>query len=155
MKRRCGGRQTVPDASQQLGLKSLIFNSASSSKALADKKWPCPKHTHQAMYSYKLCPVESDDWPNNAAKGFICGTIPCNDAPCITYTSSSSRAAGGYNINQYAPSTFASCCNGPIIKITQPITDPADPSFGATYLAYCPVDFSRTLSFDGGFAVDY
>lgn len=100
-------------------------------------------------------PVVNDDWPNNAAKGFICGTIPYNDAPCIAYTSASSRAAGRYNIDQYAPSTFASCCNGPIINITQPVTNPANPSFGATCLAYCPVDFGRTLSLDGGFAGDY
>ncbi|KAH6674860.1 hypothetical protein B0J14DRAFT_23124 [Halenospora varia] len=79
------------------------------------------------------------NWPTGAT-GFFCGTVPSNDAACMSYTTT--------NIGDTQPSTFASCCNGPIVNVTAPVTDKSDPSYGASCLAYCPVDFARKLEPD-------
>lgn len=109
-----------------------------------------PKYGSGYTVGVNYIPYVGDNWPNNAEKGYICGTIPYNDAPCLANTSSSWDTTGRYNVDQYAPSTFARCCDGPIINITQPVVDENDPSYGATCLAYCQVDFSRTMDLRGG-----
>ncbi|KAH8660806.1 hypothetical protein BGZ60DRAFT_530811 [Tricladium varicosporioides] len=76
------------------------------------------------------------NWPTGAT-GFFCGTVPFNDAACMSYTTT--------NIGYNQPSTFASCCNGPIVNITAPVTDKFNPSYGASCLTYCPVDPARQL----------
>ncbi|EPE35039.1 hypothetical protein GLAREA_10734 [Glarea lozoyensis ATCC 20868] len=85
------------------------------------------------------------NWPT-AFSGYVCGTIPTNDASCYVNADAQTQA----NIGSTAPRTFASCCNGPITNITSPVTDPNDPSVGVSCLAYCPVDFIRTLEPDFG-----
>ncbi|TVY39868.1 hypothetical protein LOCC1_G004307 [Lachnellula occidentalis] len=79
----------------------------------------------------------ANNWPNGFS-GYICGTIPFDDAPCASDPTLS-------NIGSIQPSTFTQCCNGPIINITSPSTAPSDPSNGASCLAYCDVDFARTI----------
>ncbi|TVY65589.1 RNA 3'-terminal phosphate cyclase [Lachnellula suecica] len=49
------------------------------------------------------------------------------------------------NIGTTQPQTFEQCCNGRIVNITQPVTDTSDPSYGVSCLAYCEVDFARTI----------
>ena len=86
------------------------------------------------------------NWPENAV-GYFCGTIPYNDAPCLTTALN--------NVDQYGPATFSSCCDGPVVNITQAITDVNDPSYGATCLAYCPVNVSRSMDLSGGVVGEY
>ncbi|KAG9228837.1 hypothetical protein BJ875DRAFT_219625 [Amylocarpus encephaloides] len=83
--------------------------------------------------------TESKNWPVNGTQ-HVCGIIPSSNAQC--YTDSL------LNVGKSAPRTFESCCNGPIVNITSAVTDPSDPSYGAQCLAYCPVDYVRTL--EGG-----
>jgi hypothetical protein len=94
-------------------------------------------------------PVTAVDWPTGPGPSqFVCGTIPYSNAPCFN------ASATGYfnsNIASTQPPTFTSCCNGPIINITQPVTNTSDPSFGATCLAYCEVDYWRVIDFWGDY----
>jgi hypothetical protein len=80
------------------------------------------------------------NWPTGFS-GYVCGTIPSNDASCYVNGDADSQR----NIIDTQPRTFASCCDGPIVNITSPVTDLNDPSAGVNCLAYCPVDFIRTL----------
>lgn len=88
---------------------------------------------------------KSPNWPGDRP-GYFCGTIPSPDAACLQYSDSNIESA-------YPPRTFEKCCNGPIINITSPVTDPRDPSYGTSCLAYCAVDFERS-SIGPGFS-DY
>jgi hypothetical protein len=73
---------------------------------------------------------------------------PYSNAPCFN------ASATGYfnsNIASTQPPTFTSCCNGPIMNITQPVTNASDPSFGANCLAYCEVDYWRVIEWQGDY----
>jgi hypothetical protein len=80
------------------------------------------------------------NWPTGFS-GYVCGTVPSNDASCYVNGDADSQR----NIADSQPRTFTSCCNGPIVNITSPVTDPSDPSVGVNCLAYCPVNFIRIL----------
>jgi hypothetical protein len=84
------------------------------------------------------------NWPSGIT-GYICGTIPSNDASCYSETST---PRGRNNIDSRHPRTFESCCNGPITNVTSEVTNTSDPSYGATCLQYCSVDFVRTIEPD-------
>ncbi|RDL41617.1 uncharacterized protein BP5553_01596 [Venustampulla echinocandica] len=86
------------------------------------------------------------NWPGDTP-GYFCGTIPTANAACLEYSSTNIASP-------YPPRTFEKCCNGPIINITSPVTDPKDPSYGTSCLAYCAVDLSRSSGLRSGFS-DY
>jgi hypothetical protein len=90
-------------------------------------------------------PIVVNNWPKGFS-GYICGTIPSNDAACAADSSLQ-------NIGTDQPQTFEKCCSGRLVNITQPVTDSSNPSYGASCLAYCEVVFARTI--DNGTGVGF
>ncbi|TVY27576.1 RNA 3'-terminal phosphate cyclase [Lachnellula hyalina] len=117
---------------------------------LPNVKWIDKAHPEKPPNPYEMSIVldvnyipRANNWPTGFS-GYICGTIPFDDAPCASNPKLS-------NIGTTQPSTFTQCCNGPIINITSPSTAPSDPSNGASCLAYCDVDFARTIDNGTGY----
>lgn len=97
------------------------------------------------ILSVNYIPRVNNNWPQGFS-GYICGSIPLNNPSCATDSSLE-------NIGTEQPSTFSRCCNGNLINITQLVSDPSNPSYGASCLSYCEVDYSRTI--DNGTGIGF